>query len=69
MSVANYVARHEHHRVREIQFSALTMLCLITTVVAGAPLALIIVTIAAGGVAAHHNNRRAALEHGEHGAP
>ena len=69
MSVAIRVARHEHHRVREIQFSALTMLCLITTIAAGAPLALIIATVAAGGVAAHHNNRKAALEHEEHGAP
>lgn len=67
MSVANYVARHEHHRRRECQFAALALGCLAVTAAVGAPLALIVVTLAVGGVATHHGNRKDALERKEHG--
>jgi len=67
VSVANYVARHEHHQRRECQFAAATMVCLFATIAVGAPLALIVVTLAAGGVATHHGNRKDALEREEHG--
>ena len=67
MKATGYAAQHEHHRRRECQFAALTLACLLATVVAGGPLALAVITIASGVAATHHGNCKNRLEREEHG--